>query len=658
MKAGHCFVLGSLASMFFLTASAALAETFSIQVGDTVSDGVPGPGAGRIEVQTGTDIYTFTATAGQLVFFEEISFASTFQGRLMWEVKSPTAKRVFNAYFDGSNPGRQLLPETGTYTITCYVAGANPANIGAYSFRLLPIPPDSIFPMQIGDTISDGVPAAGAGSIESPGAQDLYTFPGTAGQLVYFEEIIVAGAFQGHLVWEVKSPTGERVFSAYFDGTDPGRQLLPETGTYTITFSVTIDNPAYIGVYSFQLRPIPPDSTFPIQIGDTISDGVPAAGAGRIETPGAQDLYAFPGTADQNLFFEEISVDKTFQGHLVWELKSPTGKRVFSAYFDGTSPGRQILPETGTYTLTFSVTTENPSYVGIYSFRIRPNTQDTTFPIQIGDTISDGVPTAGAGRIEAPGAQDLYTFQGTADQKVFFEEISVDNTFQGHLVWELKSLTGKRVFSAYFDGADPGLQTLPETGIYTLTFSVTGTSVANLGAYSFKTYCEVHARPDSLATAPGSSLTVPFGIFLCNDLSEPIDELEIEPSTAMSAQGGIVSKTATAIVYTPKGGFSGIDTFTYILHGRFGGTDTTFVTVRVLAGAGQGPAVVSVSKNAPGSARACLFGAQTQTYQVDESTNLRDWSKQGTITTDSNGHVHYDYVIDPAGMRFYRFHQP
>ncbi|HOW68094.1 MAG TPA: Ig-like domain-containing protein [Candidatus Paceibacterota bacterium] len=613
MNFRYGLVHAALASLLFLTATVARAETFAIHIGDTVSDGIPGPGAGRIEERTATDLYTFTATAGQLVFFEELSVANTFQGHLIWEVKSPTGKRVFSAYFDGTNPGRQVLPETGTYTITFSVTGTNPENTGTYSFQLRPIPPDTTFPIQIGDTISDGVPAAGAGRIEYPGAQDLYTFPGTAGQLVFFEELSVANTFQGHLIWEVNSPTGKRVFSAYFDGTNPGRQVLPETGTYTITFSVTGTNPENTGTYSFQLRPIPPDTTFPIQIGDTISDGVPAAGAGRIEYPGAQDLYTFPGTADQNLFFEEISVDKTFQGHLVWELKSPTGKRVFSAYFDGTNPGRQILPETGTYTLTFYVTIENPNYVGSYSFRIRPNTQDTTFPIQIGDVVSDAVPAAGAGKIEAPGTQDLYTFQGTAGQQVFFEEISVDNTFQGHLVWDLKSPSGKRVFSAYFDGIDPGLQTLPETGTYTLTFSVTGTSVANLGAYSFKTYCAVHAHPDALATAPDTALMVPFGVLLCNDLSEPQDTLEIEPSSAMSAQGGLLSQTATAIVYTPKAGFSGVDSFIYNLHGRFGGTDSTPVTVRVLTGAGQDPAVVSVSKNSPASARACLFRAQTQT---------------------------------------------
>src|SRR5258706_8577484 len=40
-------------------------DTFGIAVGDSVSDGVPGSGAGNIEVAGSVDAYGFAGTAGQ-----------------------------------------------------------------------------------------------------------------------------------------------------------------------------------------------------------------------------------------------------------------------------------------------------------------------------------------------------------------------------------------------------------------------------------------------------------------------------------------------------------------------------------------------------------------------------------------------------------------
>ena len=77
----------SLALAFLIVAVAATAQNFTLQVGDTVADGAPGIGAGRITVNTENDYYTFNGTAGQSIFVEEISVA--FAGWLRWELKSP-----------------------------------------------------------------------------------------------------------------------------------------------------------------------------------------------------------------------------------------------------------------------------------------------------------------------------------------------------------------------------------------------------------------------------------------------------------------------------------------------------------------------------------------------------------------------------------------
>ena len=64
-----------LAFLLFTAGSTLFAQPFQIAIGDTVSDGVPAAGAGRILVHTETDLYNFTGTAGQSVFFEDLNVA-------------------------------------------------------------------------------------------------------------------------------------------------------------------------------------------------------------------------------------------------------------------------------------------------------------------------------------------------------------------------------------------------------------------------------------------------------------------------------------------------------------------------------------------------------------------------------------------------------
>jgi hypothetical protein len=90
-------------------------------------------------------------------------------------------------------------------------------------------------PLTLNQIISPGVPGAGAGQIDIVTDIDTYTFAGTNGQAIYFQEITNSPAFHGYLQWEIRRPTGNSIISSgYFDARDNGRLLLPENGTYLI----------------------------------------------------------------------------------------------------------------------------------------------------------------------------------------------------------------------------------------------------------------------------------------------------------------------------------------------------------------------------------------------------------------------------------------
>lgn len=640
-----------LAVFFLLSATSLRAERFNIQIGDLVADGIPGPGAGSIPSATTNDLYTFTAAAGQLVFLEELSVAAAFQGYLQWSLTAPSGVSVFSAYFTGQPKGRKVLPEAGAYTVRVWVGANNPAFVGTYSFRIRSIPADHEFGLQIGDTVAPGLPSAGAGMIEVPGASDVYTFQATAGQAAYFQAVSVTNAFRGWLSWELRSPSNVQLFRTFF-GTDVGRVNFSETGVYRLRFIVDANDPAYVGSYAFRLRGIAPEPLYAVQIGDQIADGQPAPGAGNIETPGAEDRYQFNAVAGQEVFFDGTSASSAFGGWLTWELKAPSGRSIFRTYFGET--GRKQLPEAGVYTLRLWVSVNDPARLGTYSFRLTP-VGESRFPLRIGSVVSDGVPGPGAGRIEGPGGQDYYTFEGLAGQTVNFEQTSAAASFEGYLAWEIKLPNGATWVTDYFDHNRWQRRILPTNGTYTIRVLALSSEPGHVGAYSFRTWCDVTAGADRLQATAGATLVAPIASLLCNDRGELGDALELDLVVTNSTQGGVVTRSNGNLLYTPRAGFTGLDTFTYRLRGSYGGVDNGSVSVQVVAGTKTNATIVSLHRPAWNSVAMCLLGAPGQTYQVDESTNLLQWVWKDTLVAGPDGAMSYGYFTTNGLARYYRF---
>jgi hypothetical protein len=216
--------------------------------------------------------------------------------------------------------------------------------------------------------------------------------------------------------------------------------------------------------------------------------------------------------------------------------------------------------------------------------------------------------------------------------------------------------SGSNWFSGYFPGNTKQRRTLPQTGNYTIRIYANSPNPAYIGAYSFRTWCEVVAHHDQLATLPNSVLTVPLNKFLCNDTLEIGDVPTIDLTNSATVHGGTIIVTNNSLVYTPPAGFSGVDSFTYRLRGMFGDDDFASVSMRVGAGVNQGATVVSLVRENPTSVMVCLLGAPNQSYTVEQSTNLTTWSNIGQLNADATGSMTYHYSLDPVvAQRFYRF---
>ena len=429
--------------------------------------------------------------------------------------------------------------------------------------------------------------------------------------------------------------------------------VLNETGIYTFGIYVYGPSKTRVGTYSFAIHSLPLDGKFNIQIGDLVSVDSPAVGAGKIETSGSEDLYKFTATSGQILSFESIALSNEFDGFLAGRLTSPSGQDIFDDYFNQFK-SRVVLPETGIYTFKIYVFAPSKSRFGTYSFRIDSINSDGHFQIQIGAIVGDGAPGAGAGKIEAPGSQDFYTFSGMAGQILSFESVAFSQEFDGFLVGHLTSPSGKDIFDDYFKQFKSAV-VLPETGTYAFKIYVNFPSAARIGTYSFRIFSPIRAIADSLAVSPGVSVSIPAGKLTANDIYANNDNITVSLPQTQTPKGGLVSLEGGIIKYTPALNFSGSDSFLYHITGLLGGEDQATVTVNVVAGGSDVSQVISFIILPGGIARFCVLGTTNESVRVEQSEDLRTWSFIRSLNLGSDGTGTFDFSTDDRTYLFYRF---
>lgn len=224
--------------------------------------------------------------------------------------------------------------------------------------------------------------------------------------------------------------------------------------------------------------PAPPDKgTFAISIGDTLSDGVPAIGSGKIESPGTEDLYRFSAAPNQRVYFRMLE-HGAGMSQIKWRLTDPDGQDVFDTCLGCGDPGVQVLMRGGNYLL--AVGNPKDPATGPYKLRLTNVPAADRFDISPTSRIAAGVPGHGAGMIETPGASDVYVFRAGAGQRVYFR-MREHGSNMSQIKWRLTDQDDQEVFSTCLGCGDPGMQTLARGGTYTL--AVGSMNVPATGAY-------------------------------------------------------------------------------------------------------------------------------------------------------------------------------
>jgi hypothetical protein len=460
-----------------------LGSGFPLTFGDTVSEDVPLPGAGRIDLEDEVDTYVFDMAADSIAYLQPLS--ADFEAD--WLLRDPQGVVLFNrsfSFYDSfdeqyelSIPQRIEATENGTYSLFMQQDAFNP-EIGTYSFALYDATPQEI-PINLGEVIEDGNPAATpAGVIAAIGETYDYTVE-LAADSEYFLHVL-SGDLE--LQVDLLRPDGTRFathtligYSSFSDAYVPQSTSFSSVaaGTYTLRVYSLLGE---TGSFSFALYDRKPQ-VFNINLGDTISDGVPAAGAGNLEYPGARDRYDFTITDETTLYLDK---DETpFAPFVpVYYLVEPDGsERFFSTYLD--------IDQPGDYSLLVEASNEA---TGAYGFTIYDATPQS-FSINTGDMVSDGVPAAGAGNIETIGVGDVYSFDLIADQQIVVEMLASDAEFDTFITRQQGSTTSLFLTNDNSDGTVTLYTddyTASQSGTHTLTVRTDSFAETSTGTYSFK----------------------------------------------------------------------------------------------------------------------------------------------------------------------------
>ncbi len=305
----------------------------TLAAGQTVSGAIELPGA--------EDDYQIRATAGDVGYFAAASSCT-----------GPASNWWIDSYHDDqwqpyigasvicNDLGRVLFTATGQYRL---VVRGNDAATGSYTVSWKASRADHVMPLSAGQTVS--------GTIDAPGAQDVYTMDVPAGTIAYLQAD--TGCTAKNLYWTVQTPEGVGMVGASGVCTDLGRIQFVTAGAYRlVVYSFGPDT----GPYKITWVTSRPDRVRPLPAGSA---------SGTVEKPGAHDIYSFTASATITLRAAPGCTPPagTAPG-LVWWIQHD------GASITGTVPictdlGTVTLPATGDYQLVIA---GDQAATGDYSF--------------------------------------------------------------------------------------------------------------------------------------------------------------------------------------------------------------------------------------------------------------------------------------------------
>jgi RHS repeat-associated protein len=397
----------------------------------------------KTSLATGSDVYTFTGTPGQVLYYNGLPETSTIPQVELYTPQDVNFENAgYNQYaqFSGSatsDSGVITLSEPGTYYLVVHNISSTAAS---YGFRLLN--PAG------GTALTDGT--AANGSLTSPGLVNLYRVTANApGTLMVTFPTNPNGA--GATLY---SPNNFQQYFGY-SSFDNSTQFLPLPVAGTYYLAVGGGSSSSSSSYSVLTSQTPASTA-------TLALNTPTTAT--LAKANTFDTFTVNLTAGQHLFFNGLDTDAASANVA---LIDPTGQPLYNLNSSTTSQnsyGFFSVTLTGTYHLEVTA-----GSAGSYHFALD---DPTSAP-------SVAIGTVTSGSLASAQQVNLLQFQGTVGQRIYFSS-SPDpaHVFPGY--WQVYGPDFQQIGSylQFYTGGEDIEATLPATGTYYIQMSDSGATAS------------------------------------------------------------------------------------------------------------------------------------------------------------------------------------
>ena len=160
------------------------------------------------------------------------------------------------------------------------------------------------------------------------------------------------------------------------------------------------------------------------------------------------------------------------------------------------------------------------------------------------------------------------------------------------------------------------------------------------------------ASNDVVTAAQGQTIQIIFSQVLTNVYDADGHALTIADFSDLSANGGRVSTNDTSFTYVPPSGLTSQDRFAYIVADGHGGECVGIIIINFMS---TNSLKITASAGERTGAKLTMAGVPNQTYLIQASTNLVNWTTLNTVTADPEGIIEF---LDSAAMDYhYRFYR-
>ncbi|MFI7702450.1 VWD domain-containing protein [Nonomuraea sp. NPDC049480] len=434
--------------------------TAQLTEGDvTATTSIGGPASTLTTVGAGQKaVWSFTGAAGRRVSFNFTASTLTSLYDAYVAVRKPDGSVLVNDTPCGKNCLLEpvVLPAGGVYTVEFRPQSAK---TGSITLQLHEVA-----------HLAANVTLGGAASTlttTTPGQNGVWSFTGTAGQLVSFNltDANFAGSVDAQV--SVKKPDGTVLVSPTYCGKNCFLEpvALPVAGTYTVEFDPKDDKTGKLTLAAYAVAHLAANVT----VGG-------AASTLTTTMPGQNGVWSFTGTAGQLVSFNLTDASFTGSTYARVSVKKPDGTVLVSPTYCGKNCFLEpvALPVAGTYTVEFDPQDEKTGKLTLRAYRV---TDLAPAAITIGGAASTLTTTT-------PGQNGSWTFTGTAGQKVAVT--FTGTTFAGStdVRVSLVKPDGTALGSSPYCGRNCTISatTLPDTGTYTIVFNPQNDKTGSLTA--------------------------------------------------------------------------------------------------------------------------------------------------------------------------------